>query len=316
LILQILQMLFSVVIPTYNRLPLIKATLASVFSQTFTDYEIIVVDDGSMDSTADHVRRLDPAIKVIRQANRGPGAARNRGAKEAHGTYIAFLDSDDLWFPWTLAVFAEAIARFGSPTILSGRFIQIFDECEIGAVIRESSEMICFNDYLSASRKSYSMGSGTCVFSREAVLSTPFLEDRLAAEDHDLILRMGTQPEFVWIDRPPMLAYRRHPQSETRNPGIGVKGCLRLLRREREGAYPGGAARVEERRRILARHGRPIALACLREGRLRQGWEVYRSIFRWNAQLGHWSFLAAFPILSLGSFLRGLASAQGERTAV
>jgi glycosyltransferase involved in cell wall biosynthesis len=296
-------MLFSVVIPTYNRLPLLKATLASVFAQTFTDYEIVVVDDGSTDGTADCVRGFGAAIRVISQPNQGPGAARNKGLQEARGGYVAFLDSDDLWFPWTLGVFAEAIGRFDRPTILSGRYIEISSESEPGAITREPSEMSCFDDYLSASRKSYSMGSGTCVVSRVALLSTPFLEDRLNAEDHDVILRLGAQPGFVWINSPSLLAYRRHPQSETGNIESAIAGCLRLLRRERQGIYPGGVARVEERRRILARHARPIALACLREGRIAEGLELYRSIFCWNTQLGHWRFILAFPFIAWSAFV-------------
>ena len=307
--------LFSVVIPTYNRLPLLKETLASVFAQTFTDFEIIVVDDGSTDGTANFVQSLNAAIKLLRTANGGPGAARNKGVQEAHGRYVAFLDSDDLWFPWTLSVFAEAIVRFDLPTILSGRFIQILGDGDGSAVMRDPSEMIYFDDYLGASRKSFSIGSGTCVFSREAVRATPFLEDRFTGEDHDVILRLGTWRGFVWIDSPSMLAYRRHPQSETFNPASGVMGFRRLLRREREGVYPGGSARVKERRRILARHARPTALACLREGRVGQGCEVYRSTFCWNARLGHWRFLAAFPVLSLLSLLRARPSAQSQQRA-
>jgi glycosyltransferase involved in cell wall biosynthesis len=305
--------LFSVVIPTYNRLFLLKETLTSVFAQTFSDFEIIVVDDGSTDGTGNFVESLNAGVKVIRTANGGPGSARNRGVLEARGKYVAFLDSDDLWFPWTLNVFAEAIVRFDSPTILSGSFIQLLSERETGPVIRDPSEMSYFDDYLSASRKPYSMGSGTCVFSREVMLSTPFLEDRFNGEDHDVILRMGSRPGFVWIDRPLMLAYRRHAQSETGSLASGVAGCLRLLRREREGTYVGGLARMNERWRILTRHARPIALACLREGRGAQGWEVYRSIFFWNARLGHWRFLAAFPVLSLGRLVRALASARHRK---
>jgi glycosyltransferase involved in cell wall biosynthesis len=297
--------LFSVIIPAYNRLPLLKAALGSVFAQTLIDYEVLVVDDGSTDRTADYLASV-PAVKLIRSDNRGPGAARNRGVREARGKYVAFLDSDDLWFPWTLSVFAEAIARFNSPTIISGKFIQVFHDAEpeTGAVRRAASDMTYFADFLAASRQPYSMGSGTCVFSRQAALATPFPEDRFNAEDHDVILRMGTRPGFVWIDSPPLLTYRRHPHSATMDLASSAKGVSRLLDHERNGAYPGGAARAHERRRILARHARPIAVACLRERSPRQAWNLYRSTLVWNARLGHWRFLAAFPLLYVASFLR------------
>jgi glycosyltransferase involved in cell wall biosynthesis len=296
-------MLFSVVIPTYNRLPLIKAALASVFAQTFTDFEIIVVDDGSTDGTADYVQGLNAAINVIRQENRGPGAARNRGVREAQGEYVAFLDSDDLWFPWTLRMFAKAIAEFDAPAILGGAYAEFTNESELREISDEAPRMYRFSDYFAASRKPYFVGSGTCALSREVVRRAQFLEDRLNGEDHDIILRMGAEPGFVRIERPTMLAYRRHRNSETGNFAIGVAGTLRLLRREREGVYPGGAARVEERRRILARHARPTALACLRDGRIAQGWEAYRAMFLWNAQSKHWPFALAFPFLTVLALL-------------
>ena len=139
------------------------------------------------------------------------------------------------------------------------------------------------------------MGSGTCVLRREALAAAKFLEDRLNAEDHDLILQMGTLPGFVRIVAPVTLAWRRHPASETGDFASGVSGALRLLARERSGAYPGGAKRSRERHRILARHIRPTALACVRKGELKQGWQLYRSIFGWNIELGHWKYLVGLP---------------------
>jgi glycosyltransferase involved in cell wall biosynthesis len=95
-------MLFSVIIPTYNRAALLCTALDSVFAQTFTDYEVIVVDDGSTDGTAAMVASYGGRVRYFQQQNKGPGAARNLGAQHATGEYLAFLDSDDLWFPWTL----------------------------------------------------------------------------------------------------------------------------------------------------------------------------------------------------------------------
>jgi glycosyltransferase involved in cell wall biosynthesis len=89
----------SVVIPTYNRKHLICYALDSVLEQTFSDYEIIVVDDGSTDGTAELLEtRYGNRIICLRQNNQGFGAARNHGVDAAKGEYIAFLDSDDLWY--------------------------------------------------------------------------------------------------------------------------------------------------------------------------------------------------------------------------
>ena len=73
-------MLFSVVIPTYNRVPFLPSALDSVRRQRFTDYEIIVVDDGSEDGTCDYLQRQKDRLRILRQSNRGPGAERNLGA--------------------------------------------------------------------------------------------------------------------------------------------------------------------------------------------------------------------------------------------
>jgi glycosyltransferase involved in cell wall biosynthesis len=87
----------SVVIPTYNNAALLHETLDGVRRQTFRDLEVIVVDDGSTDETAEAVSRYDSSIRYVRQTNQGPAAARNTGAELARGEFLAFCDHDDIW---------------------------------------------------------------------------------------------------------------------------------------------------------------------------------------------------------------------------
>lgn len=88
----------SVIIPTYNRLPMLKEAVQSVLAQDYEDFELIVVDDGSTDGTSEAMKQYGGRVKVIQHSeNRGVSAARNRGILQAKGKYIAFLDSDDLW---------------------------------------------------------------------------------------------------------------------------------------------------------------------------------------------------------------------------
>lgn len=87
----------SVIVPVFNGEPFIEEALQSVFNQTYGDFEIIVVDDGSTDRTRQIVEDLGPAVRCFHQANRGAAAARNEGVAYARGEWIAFLDADDVW---------------------------------------------------------------------------------------------------------------------------------------------------------------------------------------------------------------------------
>jgi glycosyltransferase involved in cell wall biosynthesis len=92
-------MIVSVVIPTYNRAELIREALDSVFAQTYTDLQIVVVDDGSTDHTNEILARYGDKVTTIRLPRSGISAARNAGIEATSGEYIAFLDNDDLWLP-------------------------------------------------------------------------------------------------------------------------------------------------------------------------------------------------------------------------
>lgn len=89
----------SVIIPAYNAAATIAGTVDSVLAQTFEDFEIICVDDGSTDATLAIVKKYGDRVRLIEQANSGPAAARNNGARHSSGEYLAFLDADDTWTP-------------------------------------------------------------------------------------------------------------------------------------------------------------------------------------------------------------------------
>jgi glycosyltransferase involved in cell wall biosynthesis len=89
----------SVVIPAYNAAPLLAETLDSVLAQTYRDFEVVLVDDGSTDATPDVAARYEDDIRYVRKENGGSASARNRGIREARGAYVALLDADDQWRP-------------------------------------------------------------------------------------------------------------------------------------------------------------------------------------------------------------------------
>ncbi|NND91920.1 MAG: glycosyltransferase family 2 protein [Granulosicoccus sp.] len=114
---------FSIVIPTYNRSSSVLDTLQSVFDQTLDDFEIVVVDDGSTDDTAQVLSAIDdPRLVVVHQDNAGPAVARNHGMTVACGRYIAFLDSDDRWYPEFLESASETLEKHGQ-VLLYGQII-------------------------------------------------------------------------------------------------------------------------------------------------------------------------------------------------
>src|SRR5690606_29446795 len=105
--------MFSVVIPLYNKERSIKQTVQSVLDQTFTDFEIVIVNDGSTDNSLQVVENIDDQrIRIINKPNGGVSSARNKGINEANFNWIAFLDGDDLWKPNHLEIIRGLIDKF------------------------------------------------------------------------------------------------------------------------------------------------------------------------------------------------------------
>jgi glycosyltransferase involved in cell wall biosynthesis len=102
---------FTVVVPAFNAAHTIGSAIRSVLAQTAEDFELLIVDDGSTDGTSDAVRAVDTdsRVRMIRQANKGPSAARNRAIAEARGAFVSMLDADDLWLPEYLEVMGAAL---------------------------------------------------------------------------------------------------------------------------------------------------------------------------------------------------------------
>jgi glycosyltransferase involved in cell wall biosynthesis len=290
---------FSVIIPTYNRLDLLSRTLASVRNQTFNDYEIIVIDDGSTDQTWEYLSSADHSIKAFRQNNQGAGPARNLGAAKARGRYFVFLDSDDVWFPWTLATFFELIRKRGEPAILSGKFIEFSEACDLEAITDEGVAADVFTNHLASSRSRYFVGANNMVLRRDVFLeSGGFVDGRLNCEDHDLMLRLGLAPGFVQVLAPTTLGWYRHAASETSDLRSTVDGLSRMIRQERTGAYPGGLTCAKQRRCLITSHTRAAAVGCLRADRLADAWRLYRTTLGWNVKLRRWKYILLFPVLA------------------
>ncbi len=213
----------SVVIPTYNRAPLLRRALDSVLRQTFRDFEVLVVDDGSTDETAGMVAELrDVRIRYLRQSrNSGVGAARNRGLREARAELIAFLDSDDEWLPEKLAL---QVALFSNaPDALGLVYTGVESVRDDGrrTIERPRWRGDVFREMLAAN---VVHGGGSNVMIRRAVVATVgFFHEQVAAiEDYHYWLRIARFFRIDFVDAPLIRYYDTTGSAERRSLALGA----------------------------------------------------------------------------------------------
>src|SRR4029077_132298 len=134
----------------YNREMYVRQAIDSVLSQTFTDYELFAIDDGSTDGSAEVLRSYGSRIRFLQQRNQGPEVARNAAAALAQGEYLVFLDSDDFFFPQALAIYDRIIRTFDSPPLIIGSDI-FFRDGQIlpaEALLSCPVEVLKYQDFL------------------------------------------------------------------------------------------------------------------------------------------------------------------------
>ena len=313
---------FSVVIPVYNRADLVGETLESVLSQEFDDWEIVVVDDGSSDDSLAVIEsyrsRFGARLNLVAQPNLGNGAARNRGIAQARGRYVALLDSDDLWFSWTLGFYAALLEKHDYPAFLAGAPF-LFDhdaglQDEPQLTLDEalqSARVEAFGDYLASGTDWRWWGVSSWVLRRDALEDKAFFERHFNGEDHDFALQMGVEAGFLDVQKPATFAYRKHAGNATFSAVRSAGGMELLIANERAGLYPGGAKRAKERRAILSRHLRPGILEELQQGHRKRAWWIFKRTLGWHLQLGRARFLLGFVALSLRPLTRASRQSNG-----
>jgi glycosyltransferase involved in cell wall biosynthesis len=259
-----------------------------------------VVDDGSSDDTQAVAERHGGALTFLRQPQRGPGAARNAGAQRAHGTYLAFLDSDDVWFPWTLAVYAQVISQAGQPAFIAGTPRYFSAPADLGETLERTPQFASFADYLASHDEWRWWGASAFVIRRDVFEAVGGFTDRwINGEDADLAMRLGAAPGFVQVTVPETFGYRRHSASEMANFDRTLAGAWHMVNQECQGAYPGGRRAAPARRQILARHLRSVMLEAVRNRRAADAWRMYASTFAWHVGQRRWRFLLAFPAIAM-----------------
>lgn len=265
----------SVIIPTHNRTPLLREALDSVAAQSFQDFEVIVVDDGSDEDITTAIGTHQTKPRVIRQVRQGPAAARNRGIFEARADLVAFLDSDDLWLPTKLAVFVEALTQASSYSIYYGPMIPIDDsgKCVSGRSkprhegwITQKLFSSCFVDVPSVvCRKSVIVDAGG------------FDASLPVCEDYDLWLRISLKEPFGLIAQP--LAKRRLHDNRlsksrmSRNLGVKARVLEKFFEQARDANVLEHASAMSRLGRVFFQAGR----AAFHDGAYQQAVEYCRA---------------------------------------
>lgn len=289
----------SVVMGVYNVAPFVKAAVRSALTQTLEDIEVIVVDDGSSDSTVQVVREIsDPRLRLIENEHRGASATLNTGVAAARAPYVAFLDGDDVWLPERLRRHLEFMdARPEADLTFS--LSKMIDEnsVDMGITSRPANGPVNFESMLVDNR----IGNGSAVMVRTAQLRAvgPFDENLAGAYDLDVWLRLALQRESCIFCIPEVhTCYRRRRGQITRNWQLMAGNCLKVLDRYRVN-YPQRVARVESKAHCnLYRY---FAAIAAENADARSGAQLLSQSFRANPLL--WlatprSYLVAAAVLA------------------
>lgn len=240
----------SVVIPGYNAMYLGEAII-SVLAQTFHDFELIVIDDGSPDGRVSEVCAGFPEVRCLRQENAGASAARNRGILEARGEWVAFLDDDDQWLPEKLAKQVELIrADLARPNeqrlglVFCGQYWLQDGEITGSRVERADGSMyhqLLYRNFI---------GTTSSVMIPKAILEEvgPFDEGILCSQDYEIYLRIARISRIRSVAEP-LIRYRYRADQISKNLMLLVSDNREIVRRQKD--------RVEPNlyREVLAHHG-------------------------------------------------------------
>jgi hypothetical protein len=214
--------LVSVIIPAFNSGDFIGRSIKSVLNQTYPHYELIVIDDGSSDNTAEVIGGISSGIVYGRQENLGPSAARNHGVRLARGEFIAFLDSDDYWLPAFLSICVDFLNRHPEASQVSTgqRILTMRGEHVINPpILRNCAVDIgesVLGDFFRFWAEQDHIRTGSCLISKQVIdQAGPMREDLRMGEDLEYwgylstFGRWGFTPQVLWVGDPAPCAVGR-----------------------------------------------------------------------------------------------------------
>jgi glycosyltransferase involved in cell wall biosynthesis len=295
----------SVVIPTYNSPDLLLETIASVQAQTFGDFEIVVIDDGSTDDTPQRLAELattEPRLRVVRQQNAGIGAARNRGIDEARGHYVAVLDHDDLWEPEKLETQVRWMQEHPEAVAVSTPWDRTNDPGRHVFPLE-----VCCEPDGTVKRPLLHFALGRCLiitasllFDREKAAGLRYATVPKAMEDVSFQIGLLLRGPFGVAGRDILTHYRIHPGNYSKQAVFfdnGIK-LLREMDEQGEFAEAQGVHR-EDLDDFLAMLGRLAAVHLATAGYRSRALSLYKREWPHQRRLKRTKFLATYPLVLL-----------------
>jgi glycosyltransferase involved in cell wall biosynthesis len=268
----------SVIIPAYNAALYVRQAIESVLAQTYPDYEIIVVDDGSTDDTPVIAQQFGSAIRYIRQTNLGLSAARNTGIRNAQTAVIALLDADDLWEPEFLEVMLSLLAKHPQAAGVYCGFQYINAQ---GNVVGKPSLRVVSPEKFYYTQVYLGNWLAPCavLFHRRLAEQVGLFDEALKAlEDKDLWIRLSALHPFVGLPLA-LVRYRRHDSNMTADPQRMVKANYQLT--EKIFGPPDDDLLSWPRPRVFAytRHFQYAAIRYLAAGNIPQSASYLRRLY-------------------------------------
>jgi len=255
--------LVSVIIPTYNRGWTLAEAVESVLAQDYKDFELIVVNDGSTDDTK-NILAVYEGITVLDQTNQGVSAARNNGVAHSRGTYVAFLDSDDLWLPQKLTVQVDFFRKTPEVLICQTQETWVRNGRRVNPGKRHQKQSGMF----------FERSLELCLVSPSAVMMKKaffeemggFDESLPACEDYDLWLRINAKYPIYLIDQSLIVKRGGHNDQLSANPGLDKYriASIRKLMDSHSLSSDQAAVALE----VMKRQCRIYADGCRKRGRM------------------------------------------------
>ena len=218
----------SVIIPVYNGDKTIRETIESVLNQTFSDFELLIINDGSQDTTLEIVSNIpDPRIKVFSYPNAGLNASRNRGISLASGEYVSFIDADDIWTPDKLEAQLKAL-KAEPQAAVAYSWTDWIDEK--GQFLRRANHNSATGDVFAKLLLADFVGSGSNPLIRKQAFAEVgnFDQSLVGGQDWDMWLRLAARYPFTVVPSAQIL-YRQSPNSWSRNVERQEKGFRRII---------------------------------------------------------------------------------------